>query len=170
MVESTADGMRGRLGDARTADTPGVVHGSFEPSGVPRWRFCSRGRARSLTRYGTAVTTSPAFRQTLDQVAEALRGEMDRPLCEILFPAPGQESLIDKTVYTQPALFAIEYAIAALWRRWGIEPAAVLGHSAGEYAAACVAAFLPLSAAAKLVAARGGRLMQDRGGAMVGVP
>ena len=172
IVESTADGMRGRLGDAWTADTPGVVHGSFEPSRRPKVAFLFTGQGAQYPGMGRQLyETSPAFRQTLDQVAEALRGEMDRPLCEILFPAPGQESLIDETVYAQPALFAIEYAIAALWRRWGIEPAAVLGHSAGEYAAACVAGVLPLSAAAKLVAARG-RLMQGlpRGGAMVAVP
>ena len=58
---------------------------------------------------------------------------------------PEQTSLINRTGYAQPALFAIEYAIATLWRSWGIEPVAVLGHSLGEYAAACIAGLLPFA-------------------------
>ena len=75
--------------------------------------------------------------------------------CSTRFGARSETSSINRTAYAQPALFAIEYAFATLWRSWGIEPVAVLGHSLGEYAAACVAGLLPLRDALRLVAERG---------------
>jgi acyl transferase domain-containing protein/SAM-dependent methyltransferase len=114
--------------------------------------------------------TQPTFRKALDECAELLRPHLERPLLEVLYPGHGQSSPLDQTAYTQPALFALEWSLAQLWRSWGLEPAAVLGHSVGEYAAACVAGVFSLEDGLRLIAARG-RLMQalPQGGAMAAV-
>ena len=67
---------------------------------------------------------------------------------------------IDHTRFTQPALFSLEYALAELWRSWGVQPQAVLGHSVGEYVAACMAGIFSLEDGLKLIAGRG-RLMGE---------
>ena len=104
--------------------------------------------------------TQPTFRQSLNRCDEILRPYLEKPLLEVLYPEPGETSLLDDTAYTQPALFALEYALFELWKSWGVEPAAVMGHSVGEYVAACVAGVFSLEDGLKLIAQRG-RLMQS---------
>ena len=113
---------------------------------------------------------APTFKQTLDLCNEILCSYLEKPLLSVLYPESGETSLIDETAYTQPALFAIEYALAKLWESWGIEPTIVMGHSVGEYVAACVAGVFSLEDGLKLIAQRG-RLMQNlpSGGEMVAV-
>jgi acyl transferase domain-containing protein/acyl carrier protein len=122
------------------------------------------GMARQL------FDTQPAFRATLERCDEILRGRLERPLLSVIYPRDGEASPISETAYTQPVLFAIEYAVAQLWRSWGVEPAAVIGHSVGEYVAACVAGVINMEDALLAVAARG-RLMQSlpAGGGMAAV-
>ncbi|PZD73142.1 6-deoxyerythronolide-B synthase EryA2, modules 3and 4 [Acaryochloris thomasi RCC1774] len=122
--------------------------------------------------------TQPVFRQALEDCNTILRPLLERPLLDLLYPETPLEvqeeetpkSLLDQTAYTQPALFALEYALSQLWQSWGIQPTAVMGHSIGEYVAACVAGVFSLEDALKLVAARG-RLMQalPANGGMVSV-
>ena len=103
----------------------------------------------------------PVFRAALDECAEHLGAQLDRPLLDLLWG--NRSHLLDETVYTQPALFAVEYSLAQLWRSWGIEPASVMGHSVGEYVAACLAGVYSLADGLKLIAGRG-RLMQGVSG------
>ena len=118
--------------------------------------------------------TQPIFRQTLDKCDEILRTYLEKPLLEVLYPqltaVTENTSLIDQTAYTQPALFALEYALTQLWQSWGIKPDVVMGHSVGEYVAACVAGVFSLEDGLKLIANRG-QLMQQlpAGGEMVSV-
>jgi acyl transferase domain-containing protein/SAM-dependent methyltransferase len=114
--------------------------------------------------------TSPTFRRILDRSDELLREYLEKPLLSVLYPESAEQSLIDNTAYCQPALFAIEYALAELWRSWGIRPAIVMGHSVGEYTAACVAGAFSFEDGLRLVAERG-RLMQSlpAGGRMAAV-
>lgn len=108
----------------------------------------------------------PHLREELQHADAVLRSELGLPLLDILDEARP----IDHTAHTQPVLFAVEYALARVLMRWGLAPAAMLGHSLGEYVAACLAGVLSFPAALSLVAERG-RLMQDTApGAMLGVP
>jgi acyl transferase domain-containing protein len=102
--------------------------------------------------------TQPTFRASLDQCAEILKPLLEQPLLSVLLPEEGAKSPLDETAYTQPALFALEYTLAQLWRSWGVEPGMVMGHSVGEYVAACIAGVFSLEDGLKLIAARG-RLM-----------
>lgn len=113
------------------------------------------------------------FRQIVDQCAEILRPFLDRDLCELLYPKgsdlePAAE-LLRKTGFQQPAIFTIEYALAKLWKKWGICPAAMIGHSIGEYVAACLADVFSLEDALMLVATRGRMMQELPGGAMLSI-
>lgn len=106
----------------------------------------------------------PVFREYLDSCAEQLVPHLDLDVREVLYPTTAAEAeanrLLGQTFVTQPALFAIEYALAQLWMSWGVLPSAMIGHSIGEYVAACLANVLSLEDALALVALRG-KLMQS---------
>ncbi|TAN70493.1 MAG: amino acid adenylation domain-containing protein [Methylobacter sp.] len=115
----------------------------------------------------------PGFRQAMDSCSAILEPLLDKPLLSVLYPDAylgEQESLLNQADYAQPALFSLQYALACLWRSFGLEPAAVFGHSIGEYAAACIAGVFSLEDGLKLVAERG-RLMQtlSENGAMAAI-
>ncbi|HEX3525705.1 MAG TPA: amino acid adenylation domain-containing protein [Thermoanaerobaculia bacterium] len=108
------------------------------------------------------------FRREIDLCADLLAPHLDFDLRHLLY-AETDGAPLDQTALAQPALFAVEYALACLWMEWGVTPQAMLGHSVGEIVAACLAGVMELPEALKLVAARG-RLMQALpGGAMLGV-
>jgi len=121
----------------------------------------------------TLYRDEPVVRGAIDICAEILVQHLQRDLRALLFPAPGESTqvalLLQRTEYAQPALFAVEYALAELWRSWGVAPAAMLGHSVGEYVAACQAGVFALSDALALVAARGRLVQAQPGGSMLSV-
>ncbi|MBU6352349.1 MAG: acyltransferase domain-containing protein, partial [Chloroflexi bacterium] len=145
-------------------DAMGIQRGVVAAQqGTPQIAFLFTGQGSQVVGMGRELyETEPAFRQAIERCAALLDGQMGAPLLEVLGCAPAAEnaviSAIDRTENTQPALFALEYALAQLWRRWGIEPDILLGHSVGELAAACVAGVFSLEDGLHLVAARG-RLM-----------
>ena len=110
--------------------------------------------------------TWPLFKKQLDRCDEILR-ECGIFLIDLLFGRQIDESLLNQTANTQPTLFAIEYALARLWMSWGIRPAAALGHSIGEYVAACVAGVFSLEDGLKLVAVRGNLIQSLTGDGMM---
>ena len=114
--------------------------------------------------------TQPSFRKALDHCDVLLRPYLDRPLLSVMFSSGNDDALLNQTVYAQPALFALEYGLYRLWKSWGIEPFAVMGHSVGEYVAAHVAGVFSLEDGLKLIAHRA-RLMQSlpHGGKMAAV-
>ena len=114
--------------------------------------------------------TEKIFAEEMARCFEILTPIMGRDIGEIIYPTgrPAQE--INQTRFTQPLLFAFEYALARLLMAWGIKPFSMIGHSIGEYVAACLAGVFSLEHALKLVALRGQLIQQMPAGAMLSVP
>ena len=143
-----------------------------------RWRpvaFLFSGQGAQHVEMAAEVYRSrPVFRREVDGCAEILRPHLGFDLREVLYPNAGEagraSERLAETALTQPALFTVEYALARLWMSWGVEPEAMLGHSIGEYVAACLAGVMSLEEALSLVAARGQLIQGLPGGAMLTVP
>jgi acyl transferase domain-containing protein/acyl carrier protein len=136
--------------------------------------FMFPGQGAQYVNMGRGLYEGEAvFRQHLDDCCDRVRPALGVDLRSVLFPseenAAEAAERLSQTAITQPALFAVEYALARLWMSWGVEPQAMIGHSIGEYVAAHLAGVLSLSDALALVAERG-RLMQSMArGAMLAV-
>jgi acyl transferase domain-containing protein/aryl carrier-like protein len=163
------------LDDAATAleDETRVVTSVQETNDHPVM-FMFPGQGSQHVNMGAELyETEQVFREQIDRCSVSLEPHLGLDLRTLLYPQPENveeaAERLKQTIYTQPALFVVEYALAQLWMSWGVRPRAMIGHSIGEYVAACIAGVLTLEDALKLVAARG-RLMQSvPGGAMTSV-
>jgi acyl transferase domain-containing protein/thioesterase domain-containing protein/acyl carrier protein len=180
-----------------TQDDPRVLSQTVKNNDEPAIVFMFSGQGAQYVNMGLELyQTETVFREQVDHCAELLKPHLGLDLRNVLYPelqiSPNPSLLknekhsskvppfdkgelggisdLKQTAITQPALFVIEYALAQLWQSWGVHPKAMIGHSIGEYVAACLAGVLTLEEALTLVAERGRLIQTIPAGAMLAVP
>lgn len=136
--------------------------------------FMFTGQGAQYVNMAREIYQSEAiFRQVCDRCCELIKPQLGLDLRQLLYPTEAKAEQaaqqLQQTAITQPALFVVEYALAKLWMSWGIRPEAMIGHSIGEYVAACLAGVFSLEDALSLVVTRGRLMQQQPGGAMLAV-
>ncbi|MEO1410022.1 MAG: SDR family NAD(P)-dependent oxidoreductase [Bacteroidota bacterium] len=156
--------------------SPGGIVQRVEEEGAERpVVFMFSGQGSQYVNMARALYTSqPLFRAEMDRCNELVRAYSGLDILALIYPAEGAEAAaqeaLRQTANTQVALFVVEYALAQVWLAWGIRPSAMVGHSIGEYVAACVAGVFSLEDSLKIVVERG-RLMQSvEPGGMLSIP
>ncbi|MEA5554859.1 type I polyketide synthase [Nodularia spumigena] len=158
------------LADFQTGEDSDNLITQISSETQPKIAFLFTGQGSQYTGMGeTLYNQEPVFRNTLDICDQILQPILGTSLLDLIWQLPNSE-LLAQTQITQPALFSLEYALAKLWQSWGIQPSALLGHSIGEYVAACLAGVFSLEDALQLVIQRG-RLMAElpHNGAMTAI-
>ena len=162
-VVATLDELRETLGEmGRGGEPVSLLTARAPAAAAPEVAFLFSGHGSVHAGMGRDLYSwGRVFREELDRCAALLQPWLERPLLEVLW---SDATALGQSVYAQPALFALEYALARQWQAFGVQPAAVLGHSAGEFAAACIAGAITLEDGLRLIAARG-RLVHELRGA-----
>lgn len=160
------------VASVRTLDPNRVISGTARAK--PPVAFMFPGQGAQHVNMGLEVyRTERVFREQIDGCAETLHSHLGLDLRDVLYPKSGKSEEASQrllqTAIAQPALFTIEYALAKLWLSWGLEPHSLIGHSIGEYVAACLAGVFSLKDALGLVALRGSLMQRMPKGAMLAV-
>ena len=150
------------------------THSCKTKSATPRVAFMFPGQGSQYVFMGhNLYTCEPVFREAMDTCFSLLNEQHKLDLQSVMYPPvnrlDGAADKLAQTQYTQPALFSLGYALAKLWASWGIQPSALIGHSVGEYVAACVAGVFSLPDALSLVAKRGQIMQALPSGSMLSV-
>lgn len=158
-----------RLAPASTARATGMA-----PTAAPEVVFLFPGQGSQHVQMGQELyAIEPVFRRELDQCAALLHPRLNLDLRTVLYPEDGDieacRTRLNQTGLTQPALFSVEYALARLWMSWGVEPAALVGHSIGEYVAAVLAGVMTLEEGIDLTVTRGQLMQALPSGSMLSV-
>ncbi|MDJ0601107.1 MAG: beta-ketoacyl synthase N-terminal-like domain-containing protein [Crocosphaera sp.] len=170
MVASSAEALQEQLTTLVNNREEQVIRGTAHRRKIPKMAFMFTGQGSQFVGMGQQLyETSSLYRHIIDECDRLLQPYLETSLVDILHKG-SDKGLLDQTMYTQPALFSVEYALAKLWQAWGVNPVAMMGHSVGEYVAACLAGVFSLEDGLKLIAYRS-RLMQalPENGAMVAV-
>ena len=172
VFESSADLAEKLAAVAAGQRKVGIVTGKAPEVGPKIVFLCSGLGAQSVDMGRQLYDSHPIFRQAMDRCDEILADDLGASILDVIYPGrqsskvaelqsqdsatlqPCNSATLQQTLYAETALFALEYALAQLWRSWGIEPDLVLGHSVGEYVAACLAGVFSLEDALKLVVER----------------
>ncbi len=166
VLAGDGDGLLNGLGALAEGNVaPGVVRGMATARDQAVLVFPGQG-SQWVGMAAELLESSPAFAERIGECAAALAPFVDWPLAEVLRGGEGSAEALERVDVVQPVLWAVMVSLAELWRSYGVEPAAVIGHSQGEIAAACVAGALSLEDAAKVVALRSQalRALSGRGG------
>ena len=155
--------------------SPKQFASGLAPKTAPTVAFMFSGQGAQYANMGREIyRNEPVFRDTLDLCARHLRPSLGIDLCRALYPSEEETGAaaekLNQTWLTQPALFSIEYALSRWWMSLGIEPAAMVGHSIGEYVAACLAGVFTLEDALAITAFRGQLMYSQPAGSMLAVP
>jgi acyl transferase domain-containing protein/acyl carrier protein len=154
--------------------TRGSLSGVYEGD-VPSVVFMFPGQGSQYPNMAKGLyEREPSFQATIDELSRELSAHVDFDLRDLLCRADHAPAdaggRLAQTAVTQPALFVTEYALGKLWMEWGVLPSAMIGHSVGEYVAACLSGVFSWQDGLKLIALRGRLMQQTAAGAMLAVP
>jgi iturin family lipopeptide synthetase A len=154
------------------SDPSKSIHANFDKKELDkRIVFLFTGQGSQYAGMGRELfETEPLFKDELKKCDRLFYHHIKTSIVELLYSPGSTAEAVNEAIHAQPIIFSIEYALSKLWQSWGVAPSLVMGHSIGEYAAACTAGILTLEDAVKLVAQRG-KLMQSvtDPGEMVGI-